>query len=63
MMEMKLVLILTLRELEFEFDWAGWNKLQKREGLPDAVDGDSIYRVGNGLGYVKDNLPTRVKSR
>jgi hypothetical protein len=28
MMEMKLVLILTSRELKFNFDWAGWNKLQ-----------------------------------
>jgi hypothetical protein len=34
---------------------------RKRKGTPDAVDGEHIYRVGEGIGYIKDNLPTRVK--
>lgn len=28
MVEMKLVLALTMRELDFKFDWEGWNTLQ-----------------------------------
>ncbi|RYP29322.1 hypothetical protein DL767_006783 [Monosporascus sp. MG133] len=63
MMEMKLALVLTVRELEFGFDWEGWHKQQKRTTLPDTVDGDHIYRVGDGVGYVKDYLPTRVRLR
>ncbi|KAK9772818.1 putative Cytochrome P450 [Seiridium cardinale] len=61
MMEIKLVLVFTLRELEFEFPSAGWDEPEKSEDFLDAVDGNRIYRVGNGLGYVKDNLPTRIR--
>ncbi|KAI1404469.1 cytochrome P450 [Hypoxylon fuscum] len=63
MIEMKLVLALTMRELDFCFDWKGWNTLQRRTAPPDSVDGEHIYRVGNGIGSVKDKLPTRIKLR
>ncbi|KAI1470981.1 cytochrome P450 [Daldinia caldariorum] len=63
MMEMKLALVLTVRELEFDFDWEGWHKLQKRMVAPDTIDSDYGYRAGDGVGYVKDYLPTRVKLR
>ncbi|KAI0179475.1 cytochrome P450 [Hypoxylon sp. FL1284] len=63
MIEMKLVLALTMRELDFHFDWEGWNALQGRTTPPDSVDGEHIYRVGGGIGFVKDKLPTRVKLR
>ncbi|KAI1648382.1 cytochrome P450 [Daldinia loculata] len=61
MVEMKLVLALTMRELDFKFDWEGWNTLQRRAAPPDSVEGEHIYRVGNGIGSVKDKLPTRIR--
>ncbi|KAI2603772.1 cytochrome P450 [Hypoxylon sp. NC1633] len=61
MIEMKLVLALTMREVDFHFDWKGWNTLQGRTAPPDSVGGEYIYRVGNGIGSVKDGLPTRIK--
>ncbi|KAI1433459.1 cytochrome P450 [Xylaria sp. CBS 124048] len=63
MMEMKLVLALTVREMDMEFDWVGWNKLQKRTAPPDQLNGQYMYRVGHGIGTVKDNLPTRIRLR
>ncbi|XXG99346.1 Putative ATPase [Hypoxylon texense] len=76
MIEMKLVLALTVRELDFQFDWKGWNGLQYvimllltlgndrgRTAPPGCVGGEHIYRVGNGIGSVKDKLPTRIKPR
>jgi len=61
MMEIKLVLVLTVRDLELDFDSECWNKTQSPDGVSDTVDGNRVYRVGNGLGYVKNNLITRVK--
>ncbi|TGO81629.1 hypothetical protein BPOR_1076g00020 [Botrytis porri] len=63
MMEIKLILVLTLRNLEFDFTSKELNKLQEGESTPDTVDGNRVYRVGNGLGYIKDNLITSVKLR
>ncbi|KAI0426453.1 cytochrome P450 [Xylaria sp. FL1042] len=63
MMEMKLVLILTARDMDMEFDWVGWNKSQNRTSPPDMVNGHYMYRVGNGIGTVKDRLPTRIRLR
>ncbi|KAI0454665.1 cytochrome P450 [Xylaria acuta] len=63
MMEMKLVLALTVSDIDMEFDWVGWNKLQNRTLPPDMVDGQYMYRVGNGIGTVKDKLPTRIRLR
>lgn len=79
MIETKLVLALTVRELDFYFDWKGWNTLQyvtfqsvfshhasvfhtlltytrRRTAPPDSIGGEHIYRVGNGIGSVKDKL-------
>ncbi|KAI0198822.1 cytochrome P450 [Astrocystis sublimbata] len=61
MMEMKLALILTVRELDFDFGPYGSNNGEATS--LDAVDGEHIYRVGDGVGYVKDYLPTRVRLR
>ncbi|KAI3326771.1 cytochrome P450 [Xylariaceae sp. AK1471] len=63
MMEMKLVLALTVRDIDMEFDWVGWNKLQNRTTPPEMVDGQYMYRVGNGIGTVKDKLPTLIRLR
>ncbi|KAI1852864.1 hypothetical protein JX266_002405 [Neoarthrinium moseri] len=62
-MEMKLALVLTIRELDFLFDWEGQDKLQGGSKTSDSVNGEHIYRVGKGIGEIKCGLPTRVKLR
>ncbi|KAH9906073.1 sterigmatocystin biosynthesis P450 monooxygenase StcS [Xylariomycetidae sp. FL2044] len=61
--EMRLALVLTMRELDFKFDYAGWDKLQGRTGEPETVFGERGYRNGGGVGGIKDNMPTIVKLR
>ncbi|KAI1500515.1 sterigmatocystin biosynthesis P450 monooxygenase StcS [Biscogniauxia marginata] len=65
MMEMKLALVFTLRELDFDFNYVLWDKLQGREAsaAQDLVNGQRAYRSGQGIGHVKDYLPTRVRLR
>ncbi|RYP63653.1 hypothetical protein DL769_006908 [Monosporascus sp. CRB-8-3] len=64
MMEMKLALLFTIRELDFDFNYALWDKVCGRdEAGAGLVDGQRAYRSGQGMGYVKDNLPTRVRER
>ncbi|KAK8137610.1 cytochrome P450 4V3 [Apiospora sp. TS-2023a] len=65
MMEMKLALVLTVRELDFDFNYALWDKVIGREVKPGRgeVNGQRAYRAGQGMGYVKDNLPVRVRWR
>ncbi|KAK8078731.1 hypothetical protein PG994_002538 [Apiospora phragmitis] len=65
MMEMKLALVFTLRELDVDCNYALWDRVVGRavgpgEGL---VDGQRAYRAGQGIGYIKDNLPARVRWR
>ncbi|KAI1176928.1 cytochrome P450 [Nemania sp. FL0916] len=63
MVELKLALVLTMRELDFDFDYELWHELHHKTGTLDSVNGEHIYRVGNGMGSPKDNMPTRVKRR
>ncbi|KAI0521216.1 cytochrome P450 [Xylaria bambusicola] len=63
MMEIVLCLVFTVRELEFDFDWVGWDKLHDRSEPPEYVNGQRGYRCGDGVGHIKDNLPCRVKER
>ncbi|KAF7523612.1 hypothetical protein G7054_g11706 [Neopestalotiopsis clavispora] len=65
MTEMKLILVLTAREFEFEFDAHGWDQSLQRKSAegPAAIKGEQIYRVGKGIGLVKNGLPTRVRRR
>ncbi|KAK8017682.1 cytochrome P450 4V3 [Apiospora rasikravindrae] len=65
MMEMKLALVFTVRELDFDFNYALWDRVIGREVRPgeEEVDGQRAYRAGQGIGYIKDNLPARVRRR
>lgn len=63
MTEMKLILVLTVREFEFQFDAHGWDQSQESADGPAAVRGERVYRVGKGIGSVKNGLPTRVRRR
>ncbi|KAI1367951.1 cytochrome P450 [Xylaria arbuscula] len=63
MMEIVLCLVFTVREMDFDFDWAGWDKLHNRSGEPEYVNGQRGYRCGDGVGHIKDDLPCRVRQR
>jgi cytochrome P450 len=65
MIELRLGLVLTMRELEFDFKSPEWDKLQlggTTEPSP-TVAGECVYRCGEGIGFVKDNMPTRIRRR
>ncbi|OAX78791.1 hypothetical protein ACJ72_06897 [Emergomyces africanus] len=66
-LELKLVLVFTIQELEFDFDYEQWDVVQKRNrtdaAMAETVNGERAYRCGMGIGYIKDNLPVRVRFR
>ncbi|GAW16998.1 hypothetical protein ANO14919_064470 [Xylariales sp. No.14919] len=63
LVEMSLVLLYVVRELDFQFDWDGWDKLRGRTGRPGMVFGERGYRCGSDVGRIKDGLPTRARVR
>ncbi|KAI1095025.1 sterigmatocystin biosynthesis P450 monooxygenase StcS [Rostrohypoxylon terebratum] len=65
MIELCLVLVLTARVLDFDFNYSEWDKLQNRDPTkpPSEVNGERAYRCGESVGCVKDQLPTRVRMR
>lgn len=54
MMEMKRALILTLRDLDFDFNYELWDELQDRNpndtGSARLVYGQRMYRSGQAMG-------------
>ncbi|EZF27837.1 hypothetical protein H112_00206 [Trichophyton rubrum D6] len=66
LLELKLALVFTVRELDFDFNYDLWEgmKTEKTTGaVPDTVNGERTYRCGDGIGSVKDDLPMRVRLR
>ncbi|KAI1462167.1 sterigmatocystin biosynthesis P450 monooxygenase StcS [Annulohypoxylon moriforme] len=65
MIELSLVLVLTARVLDFDFNYSEWDRLENRDTTkpPGEVDGERAYRCGEGTGCIKDQLPTRVRMR
>lgn len=66
LLELKLALVFTVRELDFDFNYDLWEgmKTEKTAGaVPDTVNGERTYRCGDGIGSVKDDLPMRVRLR
>ncbi|KAF7534335.1 hypothetical protein G7054_g6319 [Neopestalotiopsis clavispora] len=65
MMEMKLAMVFTLRELDMDFNYDLWDKIQGRpsDSQGRTQDGERAYRAGQGMGTIKDDLPTRVRLR
>lgn len=66
MSELKLALVFTVRELDFDFNYEQWDVVQERESTtaaPQTVNGERAYRCGEGIGGVKDDLPIRVRFR
>ncbi|KAI1423463.1 cytochrome P450 [Xylaria sp. FL1777] len=63
LIEMRLALLYTVRELDFQFDWDGWDRLQGRTGPSQMVFGDRGYVSGSDVGSVKDGLPARIRLR
>ncbi|PGH05785.1 hypothetical protein GX51_02756 [Blastomyces parvus] len=66
-LELKLALVFTIRELEFDFNYEQWDVVQKRDrtgaATAETVNGERAYRCGEGIGSVKDDLPVRVRFR
>ncbi|OJD20085.1 hypothetical protein ACJ73_08584 [Blastomyces percursus] len=64
-LELKLALVFTVRELEFDFNYEQWDVVQKRgaASAAETVNGERAYRCGEGIGCVKDDLPVRVRFR
>ncbi|KAK8112986.1 hypothetical protein PG984_013512 [Apiospora sp. TS-2023a] len=67
-MELKLVLVLTIRTLEIEEAWGEWDKLKQNlrgaKATPShTVDGQRLYRVGPGMVHPKDGMPVHVRLR
>lgn len=61
MMEMKLAVAFTVRDLEFDFNYTLWKEMKRGESgvASEVVDGQPAYRLGFGMGRVKDGLPVR----
>ncbi|EFR05550.1 VerA protein [Nannizzia gypsea CBS 118893] len=66
MLEIKLSLVLTVRELDFEVNYTLWDMMHKTGVAPTAqetVNGERAYRCGEGIGVIKHDLPVRVRFR
>ncbi|EGE08988.1 hypothetical protein TEQG_07983 [Trichophyton equinum CBS 127.97] len=67
LLELKLALVFTVRELDFDFNYDLWEGIKTEEktagAVPDTVNGERTYRCGDGIGSVKDDLPMRVRLR
>ncbi|KAK8051511.1 cytochrome P450 4V3 [Apiospora rasikravindrae] len=64
LMELRLVLLLTVRELDVETAWEEWDALQVAgDEKPPTINGDRAYRTTNGLSYPTDELPVHVRLR
>ncbi|KAM5448689.1 hypothetical protein MaudCBS49596_005195 [Microsporum audouinii] len=58
--ELKLALVFTVRELDFDFNYELWDRVQGRK-TAETVNGERAYRCGSGIGEVKDDMPVRVR--
>jgi hypothetical protein len=65
MMEIRVALALTVRELDLDINYELWDQVIGRSGTAHAtVDGERAYRSGDdGLGLFKDDMPVRVRLR
>ncbi|KAJ4395993.1 hypothetical protein N0V93_000209 [Gnomoniopsis smithogilvyi] len=63
MMELKMALVFTAREVEFEAALEEWDKLQGKGGSPrPIIDGDTVYQSSvSPLGPPVEGLPMRVR--
>ncbi|KAI0099755.1 cytochrome P450 [Nemania sp. FL0031] len=63
LIEMRLALAYVIRELDFQFDWDGQDRLQGHTDTRPTVFGERGYQCGRDVGSIKDGLPTRVRIR
>ena len=59
MLELKLVLIMTVREFDIRTVYEEWDKLHPRKG-PKHVNGNRAYQIPSGSAHPCDGLPCRV---
>ena len=57
MIEMKVVMVMTLREFSIEAAYEDWDRLKVKAG-PNTVDGERVYQVG--IGHPSEGLPCKI---
>ncbi|KAI0384729.1 cytochrome P450 4V3 [Hypomontagnella monticulosa] len=64
MMELKLVLVMTVRAFDIEEAWLEWDKKQGSRATPShMVKGQRLYQVGTSIAHPKDGMPVHVRMR
>ncbi|KAI1849373.1 hypothetical protein JX266_004868 [Neoarthrinium moseri] len=63
MAELRLVAVLTARKFDVQEAWAEWDMKQGNIGHQPTIDGERLYRVGNGPVHPKDSMPVHVRLR
>ncbi|KAB8249601.1 cytochrome P450 [Aspergillus flavus] len=62
LLDVKITLVLTLREFDFQDQYAEWDRLHPRSG-PKTVFGERAYQIPQGGSHPVDGLPCRVSLR
>ncbi|KAJ5563772.1 hypothetical protein N7513_000014 [Penicillium frequentans] len=62
MLDIKITLVLTLREFDFQDQYAELDRLHPKNG-PQTVFGERAYQVPQGASHPADGMPCRVKQR
>ncbi|KAE8398860.1 cytochrome protein [Aspergillus pseudonomiae] len=62
LLDIKITLVLTLREFDFQDQYAEWDRLHPRPG-PKTVFGERAYQIPLGGSHPADGLPCRVSFR
>lgn len=66
MIELRLALVFTVRELDLDINYRLWRETGHGDGKTEdlaTVNGEYAYRCGKTIGVVKENLPLRVRRR
>lgn len=62
MLDIKITLVLTLREFDFQDQYAEWDRLHPNSGLK-TVFGERAYQVSQGASHPANGMPCRVSLR
>ncbi|ORY57790.1 cytochrome P450 4V3 [Pseudomassariella vexata] len=63
MMEMKIVLALSVRQVDVRSAWDEWDAKLGGNAVKDTYEGDRAYQTALGTPQVKDRMPVRVRVR
>ena len=64
MMDIKVTLVMLVRQFDFEDAYEEWDHMQGRtEGDVWKFEGERAYQVGQGAAHPSDGMPCRVHMR